>query len=167
MVKCWLLKGKINAYAAGELNPKYTKGVEAHLKKCLKCRQQVTEIKKITDAVSNQENPFLGEVFWRKFDERLDLMLANEAAKRQPVSWSIRQPKKRVALAMAIAACALLIFFFAPFGNNFIKDVNIRLSEGEFVETVLLVEDAAELDLLNDEDSYVEEYLLQLELRDV
>jgi hypothetical protein len=166
MFKCWLLNNKVNAYAMDELDEKYTEVVERHLEKCLRCRKQVAEIKKITSAVSKQDKPFLGEVFWRKFDERLDLMLSGEATQRKwPVKRVVLGPVRKTALAAAMAVCILLVFFLTPIKDNFLKKTNIKLAYTEFVETVLLVEDAAELDLGNDEDSYVEEVLLQLELQ--
>lgn len=167
MFKCWLLKDKVNAYAIGELDAKYTESLEQHLKDCRKCRQEVGEIRKITETVSSGEQPFLGEVFWRKFDERLDLNLASESRTRKPlVDWFVLRPMHKAVLATAIAACALLVFLLIPFKDSGIGNKSFRLAENDIVETVLLVEDETELNMGSDEDAYVEEVLLQLELND-
>jgi len=161
---CWLRKRKLFEYAIGELRSDEVKKVERHLQICPGCRGYVERIQKISSRSSAAE-PFLNEVFWRKFDERLDLCLAQEQV---PVHKQVRnikflpKPLPRFNVGFAVALCVLLIFIASlnkPFNTR-----TVALEDEEFIETALLVEDASEISLNGDEDAYIEEILLQITL---
>ena len=75
---CWFKKKKLFEYVLGDLNSAEAKKLEKHLKGCSKCRGYVQAVEKINAASAADDQPFLSEVFWRKFDERLELNLAQK-----------------------------------------------------------------------------------------
>lgn len=164
---CWLKKKQLFEYAIGELPAHQVEKIEKHLKSCAKCRAYVEDMKKISNNLG-EDQLFLNEVFWRKFDERLDINLAQEQKKvplKQGV-WNVKflpSPLPRFAFSAAMAVCVLLIFISFSANNPF--SVN-RLQDEDLIETALFIENSAELNLNGDEDAYVEEVLLQIALED-
>ncbi len=164
---CWIRKKKLFEYAIGQMNAGEAKKIEAHLKNCSKCREYVSRLQKINSVSASDEQPFLSEVFWRKFDERLDLNIAQQ--QKKPVNIVARnmkllpRPLPAFAFNAAVAVCVLLIFIVALFNHSF-RGMTVALQDEALIETVLLVEDAAELNLNGDEDAYIEEILLQMAL---
>lgn len=165
--KCWLLKKKLYEFAIEELINSDAKKIKKHLNECSQCRQYVSQIQKIVKTSHQQEQPFFNEVFWRKFDERLDLAIAGEGmGKTGPNIRLIPRPMPRLSLAAVMVACLLIVFALTPIKSYFTSKGDIALVDKELIETALLVEDETEIYLNSDEDAYIEEMILQLELDD-
>ncbi|MCG2711003.1 MAG: hypothetical protein L6416_01540, partial [Candidatus Omnitrophica bacterium] len=72
-------------------------------------------------------------------------------------------PLPGFAFSAAVAVCVLLVFIAALL-NNPLRKTTIAFQDEELIETVLLIENEAELNLNGDEDAYIEEILLQISL---
>ncbi|MFH1093574.1 MAG: hypothetical protein V1739_05390 [Candidatus Omnitrophota bacterium] len=166
---CWSKKKELFEYAIGELNADRVQKIEKHLKSCSKCRKYVSGVQKINSISACDEQLFLNEVFWRKFDERLDLNLAQ--AQRSPAKHGVSnirflpKPLPRFAFSAAVAICVFLVFI-ASLLNNPLRSRITNLQDEELIETALLIEDESELNLNGDEDAYIEEILLQIALEE-
>lgn len=163
---CGLRKKKLFEYAMGELNNGRARKIEKHLKRCSKCRQYLSCFRKINSISAGDEQPFLNEVFWRKFNERLEMKLSQEQL-NIPASqilnmrfMAIRLPRFAFAAA-AVVVCVLLVFITSPL-QNYLSQV----SDQDLVETAFLIEEAGGLNYNSDEEAYVEEMLLQLEFNE-
>lgn len=163
---CWLRKKKLFEYAIGELDTDKVQKIEKHLKICNKCRKYVSAVQKINSISAGVDQPFLHEVFWRKFDERLDMAIAQEQVPEHAQVRNIRftpKPLPKFAFSAAIAVCVLLIFMSFSLNTPFSVS---NFQDEKLIETALLIEDSAELNLNGDEDAYIEEILLQLDLEE-
>ena len=165
---CWLRKKKLFEYAIGELDTDKAQKLEKHLKSCHRCREYVSFVQKINSMSAGEEKLFFSEVFWRKFDERLDLSIAQaQTTYVDPARRNVKfilKPFPVFALGAA-AVCILLVFITFSLNNPFWVSTS-ALQDEELIETVLLVEDDTELNLNGDEDAYIEEILLQIALSD-
>lgn len=164
---CWLRKKKLFEYAIGELDTAQVKKIEKHLKCCCKCREYVSAVGEINSMSASEDQLFLSEVFWRKFDERLDLNIAQ--VKTSPLNPGKRNikflpwPLPGFAFSAAVAICILLVFITYSLHNPLGRTTS-ALQDEELIETALLIEDDAELNLNGDEDAYIEEIMLQIAL---
>lgn len=163
---CRFKRKKIFEYVTGETEAHQAEKIEEHLKSCYKCREYAGSMQKLSDISAAEDQPFLNEVFWRKFDERLDV---NLALKQHPASSDARhvefipRPLPKFALSFAAAACAVLLFIYLSVSGPF-KNTMANFQDELLVETALLLEDNAEVYLNGDEDAYVEEVMLQIAL---
>jgi len=168
MFKCLFLKRKLFDYATGFLETEKSQSIEKHIEQCSKCQKYVKDVQVITSTASSDDKPFFGEVFWRKFDERLELRLSDEqgvSATDRPWYFKLKPARvfmPRFAFASAIAVCLILLILATPLKNYF-----KNISEDELYEMAMIMEDTGELGLNHDEDAYIEEYLIQLEFEDV
>ena len=165
---CWFRKKKLFEYAIGKLNFVQTQNIEDHLKGCVKCRDYVKGVQKIINMNVGEEQPFLSEVFWRKFDERLDLNLSLEPTPTNPAVRHFRfisKPLPKFAFSVSLAICILLVFSYFSTSNPF-KSMLANFQNEQLIETVLMIEDNTELHLNGDEDAYIEEMLLQIALQE-
>lgn len=169
MLRCLLLNKKLYLYLLKELDENQEKRIEEHLASCARCQQYLMRLRTIGDAMSQSEKPFLGEVFWRKFDERFSLRLEREQMQKQePQIMRIRfKSIPRFGIAAAVVVCTLLIVVSVTLKTGLFTPVDYVADQQELVDIALLLEESEELALNHDVDAYIEEVLLQLELEEV
>ncbi|MCP4649809.1 MAG: hypothetical protein GY853_07005 [PVC group bacterium] len=161
MLACYFLKKKLYEYVEGELTSQEKKEIGRHLTDCAGCRKRVAEIKKIINAVEKKEKLFLNEDFWRKFDERLDVQKSAKTPIYKRLVLSGDFYRTRVALATAICIILMLIGI-----NNYLPQP-VSIDEQALVDTSILLDEMEELCLNHDEEGYIDEIILQIELEQV
>ncbi|MBU4305824.1 MAG: zf-HC2 domain-containing protein [Candidatus Omnitrophica bacterium] len=169
MLTCWRLKRILYEYAMGEADASESKIIERHIAGCPGCSRKVQEIQLITESTAQEEKPFLSESFWRRFDERLSLRLSQEAlATGEPLNlFQHILSFPRISVAVAVSVCLLLAAISIPLQNYLSTPSELALNEQGIVETALLMDQAGELNLGEDEDAYIDEFLLEMALEQV
>jgi hypothetical protein len=172
MFFCLFSKKKIFDFIQGSLEAKQAEKVSSHIRKCKSCRKLAFEYKNLI-AAAGQDKPFLGEVFWRKFDTNLELLISRQKrSKHIFVMFPFTDmrlnilPKKTFAAALAV--CLILAVFFGPFKSRFWGSKTVAaVSEDKIIETAILLDDLGEPVFCLDEDDLIEEFIFQAALEDV
>jgi len=169
MLTCWRLKRRLYEYAMGEADPSEAKRIELHIGGCPRCSRKVQEIRLITETAAREKKPFLGESFWRRFDERLSLRLSQEVIGAGKPIGLLQHifSFPRISVAVAVSVCLLLAAISIPLQTYLSTPSEIALNEQGIVETALLMDQAGELNLGEDEDAYIDEFLLEMALEQV
>lgn len=165
MLSCLVIKKKLYQYVENKLEASEESKVSSHLAKCPSCSRCVQDIKKIFASLKKVEQPFLSEVFWRKFDERLDMRLIEERAK--PESFSIKLPslpRLRFAGVAVMVTCLFLLVISLALNNYLKQKVAVQIQEPELYEAALFLDELEGVSLNHDEEAYLEEAVLQMEL---
>ncbi len=168
MLSCLFLRKKLYLFAAGDINSEEGEKMESHISRCPRCREEFSNMRKIINTVSKQEQLFLNEVFWRKFDERLALrIIKKEQAENEKTVFKFRLnlfPEIGVAAAVV---CILFVVIAMPIKKYFTAYFYPHAIEQEMIETALLLDNNEELNLNHDEEAYLEEIMLVMELEQV
>ncbi len=169
MWNCLFFRKDLYQYAEGVLDLDKEKKIKNHLSRCSICGQRLKEMRKVLAAIEKTEEPFLGEVFWRKFDERLNLKIPQEKIRTSKYEVIVPKfkPLPKFGLAVAVSVCILLIVIGLPLRNYLFMPSATFVNDQELVETTLLLEEEEGLSFNHDEDAYLEEMLLQMELERV
>lgn len=157
MIGCWFFRKKLPAFVSKELLPGEEEKVRRHIEKCAGCRQEAAEYEKIIRAAGEEEKPFLSEVFWRKFDERLDMRINSGRDPVIPVRFSFA-PSLRPAYA-AVIAVLILLALLLPLRSRMERYVENRQEE-ELITSALILDKAGISVLNHSEDAYIDELML-------
>lgn len=108
---CWLIRRRLGAYQDGELLPGARSRVEAHLRGCEPCGQQVEALARLRTALT-LEAADPSEAVWTAFWPQVRARIA--APPPVPASvweqvWGAVRIRPRLALAPALAAAALAV----------------------------------------------------------
>ena len=108
---CWLIRRRLGAYQDGELPPGARRRVEAHLRGCQPCSQQVQALAAAPDrAGARRADP--SEAVWTAFWPQVRARIAAPApapASGWERAWDAVRVRPRLALAPALAAGALAV----------------------------------------------------------
>ncbi|MFH1061730.1 MAG: zf-HC2 domain-containing protein [Candidatus Omnitrophota bacterium] len=169
MFYCVLIKSKLLGYAQNELNKHQALKVEKHLAHCPDCKQIIYQYKNLI-TLTALDKPGLNQAFWNKFDAKLNINLAREKDVIDvKTGYNLFKPKflPRFALASAMAFCLVLVMVLTPLKNVIFKNsIQNVLTEDKLIETALLLDGFDEIDLDNDEESFIDEFILQMSLED-
>jgi len=88
--------------------------VAAHLKGCADCRQELAELREMTELYQAHPLPDPGPAFWQEFDRELHLKLAQVNQAPASMSWRPRLPHYILG-ATALAGVMALAVYLGPF----------------------------------------------------
>lgn len=88
----------------------------AHLKGCAHCRQELEELREMTELYEAHPLPDPGPAFWQEFDRELHLKLAQVNQAPAAASWRPRLPHYILG-ATALAGVLTLAVYLGPFNT--------------------------------------------------
>lgn len=108
-MQCALLQRWLPGYLEGELAAFWRRRLEAHLKGCPACRQELAALKEVVAALKATPVADPGPDFWREFSRELHLKLA-QAAQEAPAAPAAPAPRRfRVPYYYLLGAPALAV----------------------------------------------------------
>jgi anti-sigma factor RsiW len=104
---CWLIRRRLGAYQDGELAPGVRERVAGHVRGCEPCGRELRALGQLRSALT-LEAPELPEAVWMAFWPQVRARIAAPAPAWER-AWGAVKARPRLALAPALAACALAV----------------------------------------------------------
>ncbi len=163
MFKCYLIKNKLYSYLDNTLGQKELIFVKKHLNDCPACRSRLGKMENLIKYAKSAQPPELDSGSWHDFkidlDRKLNARLVPEFKLKRSLSYQLRP---------VLVYASILVFMFGLWVYK--AQVRYTISEDAHLydtivdESNLVDELAPEMNLNHDEDAYIDEINLLMQL---